>query len=103
MGRRVTNLNPGPAILAFSVWNILAVNNAKLVLVVAEAELNVTRSFKIRLLIKKLRIPFPRRRMIGSKEADGAQSVQRDVVATWCPPYSRECQTPDLGADSQSR
>ena len=26
---------------------------------------------------KELRIPFPRRRMIDSKEADGAQSAQR--------------------------
>jgi hypothetical protein len=67
--------NPGPAIATFCTWNVFTVNNAKLVLVIAEPELNVAWSFKIRLHTKKLRIPFPRRHVIGRKEANRTQSA----------------------------
>src|SRR5262245_11515417 len=67
----------GPAIAALGSRNVFALDDAKLMLVITDSELDVPRPFKVRLHTKELRVPPPRRHVIGREEADRAHPAKR--------------------------
>jgi hypothetical protein len=76
---------PGPAVVTLPIGNVLTVDDAQLVLVVAEPELNVSRPLEIRLDAEELRIPFSRRLMVGRKDVEVLSPRGGDDVAIVLP------------------
>src|SRR5215510_11907432 len=69
--------DPGPAIAALGSRNVFAVDDAKLMLVITDPELDVPRPFEVRLHTKELRVPPRRCHMIGREEANRAHPAKR--------------------------